>query len=261
MKRLDVLMAPSEFENLQGCDLIGKVCVVFDVLRATSSMITGLGSGVREFLPARTIGEALNLHAAHPGSLLAGEREGLRIGSELTGGRCFDLGNSPTEFLSGDLQGKSVVITTTNGTRALRSCVGAREVLIASFLNLSATSQYLIRTHPEEILLVCSGTGEQTAYEDVLGAGALVNLLCKEWGFKILSDAALMAQRLLLHEEMDLVTAFSKSSNGKRLSAHPQLQDDIAFCAQRDRFPMVARMGEDGAIRIFPSEAFEKTSL
>ncbi len=250
MKRLDVLLTPTEFEKLKGCDLIGKVCVVFDVLRATSSLITGLGSGIREFLPARTIREALDLHAAHPGSLLAGERGGLRIDSELTGGPRFDLGNSPAEFLSGDLQGKSVVITTTNGTRALRACIGAKEILIASFLNLSATSQYLIITHPEEILLVCSGTDEQTAYEDVLGAGALVNQLCKQWDFEILSDAALMAQRLFLHEEMDLVAAFSKSSNGKRLSAHPQLQDDIAFCAQQDRFPLVARMGEEEVIRV-----------
>ena len=247
--KVDLILTPAEYENLGESDLRGRVCVVFDILRATSSIITGLGNGVREFLPARTIEEALALHAAHPDSLLAGERGGLRIGSELTGGINFDLGNSPREYLTDEIHHKSVIITTTNGTRALRSCLGAKAILIASFLNLRATLQYIVAMSPADLLLVASGTGEETAYEDILGAGALVNLLSESWGHLVLSDAALLACRLFLLEQPDLVHAFLQSGNGRNLATHPQLREDIAFCAQMDRYPLVARMDEDGAIR------------
>lgn len=261
MKRLELLLTPAEFEQFRNKAPEEKVCVVFDILRATSSIVTGLGSGVREFLPALTIQDALDLHASHPDALLAGERGGLRIGSKLTGGVSFDLGNSPREYLSGEFQDRSIVITTTNGTRALRACLGAKEILIASFLNLSATSEFLVVTDPEKIVMVASGTGEQTAYEDILAAGALVNLLAKSWNDVALSDAALLARRLFLLEEEDLTNAFLHSCNGKNLSAHPQLLDDIAFCAQLDRFPVVAHLEEDGVIRVVSLRCSNATAI
>lgn len=249
MKKLDVLLSPSEFENLKDSDLSATLCVVFDVLRATSSMVAGLGSGIRAFLPAASIPESLRLHALHPHSLLAGERDGLRITSALTGDIDFDFGNSPFEFLSPTLKGTSIVMTTTNGTRAIQACAGAQEILIASFLNLQATHDYLMRINPGNLLLVCSGTGDQPAYEDVLCAGALVDLICTQWSECMTSDPAFMARRLFLIEEADLAAAFTHSLNGRRLSGNPQLHDDVAFCAQCDIFPLVAGVTADGAIK------------
>src|SRR4051794_8584892 len=119
---LEVLLAPAEFAALKDRDLSGTVCVVFDVLRATSSMITALANGAKSILPVEDIAEALRIRALDPKTLLAGERDGMRIGPDLTGQGGFDLGNSPREFMRNAVSGRQIAMTTTNGTRALRAC-------------------------------------------------------------------------------------------------------------------------------------------
>src|SRR5689334_12937954 len=118
---LEVLFAPAEFVALRERDLRDTVCVVFDVLRATSSMVTALANGAEAIIPVSEIAEALAIQERNPRVLLAGERDGVRIQSALTGGIAFDLGNSPREFTRENVSGKTIVITTTNGTRALRA--------------------------------------------------------------------------------------------------------------------------------------------
>ena len=174
---LEVLLAPGEYASMDQRDLRETVCVVFDVLRATSTMVTALSHGAAAMVPVAEIPEALALRQRQPGLLLAGERDGLRIESHLTGGVSFDLGNSPREFSAARVSGKTIAITTTNGTRALRACAPAAAVLLGSFLNLGATAQLIRQQAPHHLLLVCSGTLDQAAYEDVLGAGALCELL------------------------------------------------------------------------------------
>jgi 2-phosphosulfolactate phosphatase len=249
MTTLDALFTPSEFQALRLTDLSKKVCVVIDVLRATSSMAAALSSGAAQILPAATIQEALSLREMHPGCLLAGERDGVRIRSNLTGGVDFDLGNSPREFMSEKVRGKSIVMTTTNGTRALRACIGASTALICSFLDLSATADYLAEKNPQGLILIGSGTGEQAAYEDVLCAGALADLLWAQRSLGAVADSALLARRLFLVEQHDLPAAFAQSRNGRRLLAHPDLREDVTFCAHRDRFNLVAGLTKDGAVR------------
>src|SRR5215467_11673354 len=100
MNWLEVLFTPAEFEKLPQRDLSQTCCVVFDVLRATSSMVTALWHGAKAILPVEKISEALESRDRIPGALLAGERSGVRIGPELSGGVTFDLGNSPREFTS-----------------------------------------------------------------------------------------------------------------------------------------------------------------
>src|SRR5258706_3742216 len=140
---LEVLFAPAEFAALEARDLSGAVCVVFDVLRATSSMVTALANGASAVVPVSEIPEALKIRERDQRILLAGERDGLRIQSGLTGGITFDLGNSPREFTREKVNGKMIAMTTTNGTRALRACARAKTVLAASFLNLRATADCL----------------------------------------------------------------------------------------------------------------------
>jgi len=172
---LEVLFAPAEFAALEQRDLSGTECVVFDVLRATSSMVTALANGASAIVPVAEIPEALKFRASDTRILLAGERDGLRIKSDLTGGAAFDLGNSPREFTREKVNDKTIAMTTTNGTRALRACTRAKTVLAASFLNLRATADCV--ADARELILVCSGTLDQTAYEDVLAAGAMCDLL------------------------------------------------------------------------------------
>src|SRR6185437_5993383 len=98
MKTLEVLFTPADFAALKGRNLSETLCVVFDVFRATSSMVTALANGAEAIVPVSEIPEALAIKERAPGVLLAGEREGVRIDAALTGGTDFDLGNSPREF-------------------------------------------------------------------------------------------------------------------------------------------------------------------
>jgi 2-phosphosulfolactate phosphatase len=144
------------------------------------------------------------------------------------------------------VSGKTIVTTTTNGTRALRACAGAKTVLAASFLNLRATADKLAAA--ENVILVCSGTFDQAAYEDTLAAGAMCDLLWPGYGAGAIADSALMARQLYLLGKNDLLAAVSNSRNGRRLLSVPDLRDDVAYCVQRDIFSLVAELGNDGTI-------------
>ena len=128
--RLQTTFTPADFEALAQTDLSETTCVVFDILRATSSMVTALANGAERIRPVATIEEALEQQAAHPDALLCGERHGRRITAEQTGGSDFVLGNSPREYTADQVAGKTLITTTTNGTRALRACLKARETLV-----------------------------------------------------------------------------------------------------------------------------------
>jgi 2-phosphosulfolactate phosphatase len=249
MTTLEVLFTPAEFEALARRDLSETVCVVFDVLRATSSMVVALGNGAEAIRPVETIPEALEAKRQQPNVLLAGERDGVLIRSELTGGVDFDLGNSPREFSRERVAERTIVMTTTNGTRALRACASAEMVLASSFLNLGATANFLAHGGPPNLLLVCSGTFEEAAFEDVLGAGALCEELWADYSSGSVADSARMAHNLFLLEQGNLAAAFARSRNGRRLLSKPELQDDVEFCLRRDSAPLVAELNRQGLVR------------
>jgi len=242
--KIDTLLTPAELPALARRDLRGTACVVFDILRATSTFVTALQNGAHAVIPVSEIAEAVEFRKRLPAVLLAGERDGLKIRAAQSGGIDFDFGNSPREFRPEKVRGKTIVSTTTNGTRALRACAGAKIILAASFLNLGATAKFLNQSPPEEILLVCAGTGEGVALEDVLAAGALAGLVGGEF-----SDATEIASRTFLSAKNDLAAVIAGSQNARRLLAIPELRADVAFCSQRDIFKSVAVMSADGAIR------------
>jgi 2-phosphosulfolactate phosphatase len=241
---IETILSPLELPALARRDLSGSTCVVFDILRATSTFVTALHHGAQAIIPVSEISEATMLRQAEPDRLLAGERDGLRIRAAQSGGVDFDFGNSPREFTPEKVRGQTIVSTTTNGTRALRACGGARIVLAAALLNLSATARFLNQLQPEELLLVCAGTGEDVALEDVLAAGALAELLAGEPG-----DATRIARQAFLSVRKDLAPAIAGSINGRRLLEIPELRADVAYCSQRDVFPEVAVMDASGALR------------
>lgn len=244
---LEVLFTPADFGTLAHRDLSRTWCVVFDILRATSSMVTALANGAREIIPVAEIAEAVAWRQRDPAVLLGGERQGLRITAAVSGGVDFDFGNSPREFTADRVRGRSLVVTTTNGTRALRSCQGAARVLASSFLNLRATAEALRPVVPP-LAIVCSGTFEEAAYEDTLAAGALCDLLWSEYDGGHVSDGALMARRLYLEASAELGAAVRSARNGQRLLARPELADDVAFCIQCDMHGFVAEMNAEGRI-------------
>ncbi|HUZ08150.1 MAG TPA: 2-phosphosulfolactate phosphatase [Candidatus Paceibacterota bacterium] len=244
--KLEVLFTPAEFAALASRDLRETACVVFDVLRATSTFATALHNGAKEIIPVSEISEALEIRKTRPAVLLGGERDGFRISAD---GIDFDLGNSPREYTPGKIRGKAIVSTTTNGTRALRACAGAKTVLAAAFLNLGATAEFLRREKFADILLVCAGTGENAALEDTLAAGALCDILSGGFGAGANSISVESARRAYAQAKSNLAGAMRDSENARRLLANSALRGDVAFCLQRDICPLVARMDANGAIR------------
>lgn len=238
---IELLLTPTELDKLDPGNLADTACVVFDILRATSTIVTALHQGAREILLVEQIEEALALHTQNPKLLLAGERGGKRILRSLTGSIDFDLGNSPREFTPQTVAGRSIVMTTTNGTRALQICQGAHSVFAASFLNLGATAAAIAQSAPARVLMVCAGTGSRASYEDALGAGALLSRL-PDSGFDTSTDACLMAKHLHAGVRNRLVAAFAQSTNGRRLAANPDLREDLEFCARPDVFRSPVRV-------------------
>ena len=248
MRSLDVIFTPAEFAALASRDLSTTTCVVFDVLRATSTMLQALAGGATAIYPVNDIAEALARRAQSPGVLLAGERNGLRIRAAQTGGTDFDFGNSPREFTPDRVAGRDLVMTTTNGTLALRACAHAGHVLVTSFANLDATANWLTQHAAGDVLLVCAGTGEQASYEDTLGAGALADRIWPLTREALIGDAAQIARSIFRAAQDDLITAVRHASNGRRLLSIPELAEDVAICLTVDRFDFVARLGAGGAV-------------
>ena len=256
---IETILTPAELPALARRDWRGTACVVFDILRATSTFVTALHHGAEKIIPVGDIAAAVALKKQEPAVRLAGERAGVRIRAGQSGGTDFDFGNSPREFISERIRGRIIVSTTTNGTQALRACAGAEAVLAGSFLNLASTAEFLRAKNFATVRLVCAGTGVDVALEDVLAAGALVeNLagasLTRPMAGRLhhtakLSDSSQIALKTFSELKMDLVAAIGSSQNGRRLTAIPDLLDDVAFCAQRDVFNLVAMMDSAGALR------------
>ena len=169
--------------------LTGGVAVVIDVLRATTVMVHALAAGCEAVVPCLEIDEARQAAAALPAgsALLAGERQGLPIEG-------FDLGNSPRAFTRAVCRGKTLVMTTTNGTRAILACLDAERVVLGAFPNFAATVQIL---HDDErpVHIVCAGTDGRISYEDSLLAGAFARHL-RDLGGTLVNDEAEMVAGL-----------------------------------------------------------------
>jgi len=248
--RLEVLFTPAEFAALPGRDLSGAQCAVFDVLRATSTMLTALANGAARIFPVGEISQAMRLRADHPAALLAGERDGARILSARSGGVDFDLGNSPREFTPERVAGREIIMTTTNGTRALQSCLAARRTWAGAWLNLGALARRLQSEPAAHLLIICAGTYDEAAYEDTLAAGALCDLVWAQWGSEPerISDSAHIARQIYLDAGSDAEGAVQRHSrNARRLLATAGLREDVAFCLRRDVLEVTAEL-RDGAL-------------
>jgi 2-phosphosulfolactate phosphatase len=252
-KRIEVLFSPAEYSNLHTRDLSQTTCVVFDILRATTTMLTAVANGASEIIPVSEIPEALALRAQDPNILLAGERDGFRINAAQTGGIDFDFGNSPREFTPEKIHNRRIAITTTNGTRALRVCAHAAEIHIGSFLNLSTVAKRISASSNPNILIICAGTADESSLEDTLAAGALCDEFSSNPQSAILNpqlkDSAEIALATYLHHKPNVIAAVSVARNGRRLLSIPELAPDIAVCFQRDTLNIAARLYRDGAIR------------
>lgn len=230
MKKLTTCYLPAQWRAFDPAVLRESVCVVIDVIRATSTIATALASGARGIRPVASVAKAEQLKSRCPDLLLAGERHGRALPG-------FDLGNSPRTMTSETVAGRELILTTTNGTQALAACRGARVVLTTSLLNLSATAEKLRALGPPWIA-VCAGFEGDFGLDDAIVAGALAEALGE-------SDPFVALYRSV---RVDLPATLLGSNAGQEL-VKIGLQDDVPFCAERDRFTLVPTLGEDGVLR------------
>lgn len=228
-KKVRVCLSPA---LLPFYDMEDTVAVVIDIFRATSSMCYGLANGANTIIPVAEIEECL-AYKGH-GYLLAAERNG-----EVVEG--FDFGNSPFSYTSDNVEGKTIVLTTTNGTRAIQQCSGAKAVVIGSFLNITALSDWL-KKQDHHILLVCAGWKNHFNLEDTVFAGAVVNRI--KTSKSELDDAAQAAESLYLEARLNLAAFLTKASHGKRMQ-RLNITRDIDFCLQEDKVSVIPIMQGD----------------
>lgn len=233
MKTIDVCLSP-DLMHLYSVE--GKSVVVVDILRATSSMVTGFAHGIDSIYPVAKLEDCRAMKAK--GYLIAGEREGEKVPD-------FDLGNSPFEYMAENLKGKQIALTTTNGTQAIAKSIGAAEIIIGAFLNLSAVANHLIKSK-NDILIVCAGWKGKVNLEDTVFTGALIEKLKNK--FSLACDAPLMAQHLYNSAKSNLIEFLNESSHVKRLNKL-NIHDDMRFCCTIDEYTVVPVL-RDGVLRI-----------
>lgn len=223
--KIDVILHPAE---IQERDFKDKVVVVIDVLRATSTILTAFANGCRRIIPVLTPEEALDVREkiGEAPALLGGERRGLRIPG-------FELGNSPREYRREVVEGRSIVLTTTNGTRALRGVQGARCIFAGAFLNVTALSRRCLEAG-SDIVLVSSGRASSFALEDAVCAGMLVDKLRGDSKYDE-TDAAAATALLFSHFRGDIKAAFYASEHGRYL-CQIGFEDDLEVCARVDAY-------------------------
>lgn len=228
--KVDVVFLP---EHLTAIDLEDRAVVVFDVLRATTTMAAALAAGVGEIRVFDSITAARDAASAFgEGHILCGEERCLRPDG-------FHLGNSPAGFLSESHAGRTVFMSTTNGTRALVAARGARELFAGALVNAQATAQCLGK-RGMDVTLLCAGTNGHIAMEDVLGTGAVLDSLAGRAGVSISSDRARIAHRLFQASRDHLPEALLDSQGGRNV-VNAGLGEDVAYAARLDAHPIVCR--------------------
>ena len=230
--RLDVLFG---VQQLTPQDVQGRVVAVIDVLRASTTIAVALSNGARAIIPMESPDDAVTRSKQFErGAVrLAGERRMLKMDG-------FDLGNSPAEHTREAVESKTVLLSTTNGTKALLAVQGARDVVVASYVNLSAVSA-MLRTALRggaDITLVCAGQDRQFALEDAACAGRYVHAVSKRLTNLDMNDAAFSASLIDKKFGDNLVRLFDSAAHGRALAA-AGFAEDLLACARVDSYPVI----------------------
>lgn len=219
MPKIEVCLTPALLDLYA---IENSVVVVIDILRATSSIVYGINNGADAIIPVMSVEDCLNY--ADKGCLLAAERNGQVVDG-------FDFGNSPFSYTAQKVAGKTIVLTTTNGTKAMRLAQErARQIIVGAFLNLSAVCNYL-KAQQKDVLLLCAGWKDNFNLEDTLFAGAVAEQLQED--FSLADDASIAALDLYLRAKDNLREYLRKSSHSHRL-VNLNIEEDVKFCLKLD---------------------------
>lgn len=221
--QVSVAFTPALFAP--GLMVSGECVVVIDTLRASTTIIAALLAGAREVIPVEDVEQAVAA-AGELGTdrtLLGGERRGLKIDG-------FDLGNSPLEYTAEVVEGKTILLTTTNGTRALRAASAAHTVLCGTLLNADSVARFCSELD-QNVTLLCAGTNGGFSMDDAIAAGGIIDAMRARGMSLQLDDASVAAYELFDLNRTDLRAALEATGHGKRLM-ELGFGDDIVYCAQ-----------------------------
>lgn len=200
-----------------------KVVIVIDILRATSVIITAISNGAKSVIPVTNVEEALKIRNKMENVVLGGERKAKKIDG-------FDLSNSPLEYSKENIQDKNVILTTTNGTKAITRSSSADKVYIGSLLNAKAVARKVYEEN-KDIVIVLAGTNDKFSIDDFLAAGAIISdiLEIKEYNLTDIAKTSL----LLFNTNSDLEELISNAYH-YNLLLDLGLHDDIKYCLEKD---------------------------
>ncbi len=234
IENLDLFASVKTFQEE---DLLDKDVVIIDVLRASSTIITALHNGAKGIIPVADLGSASQI--AHgldsPSYLLCGEKDGNKIEG-------CDLGNSPLEYTSEAVKNKTIILNTTNGTRAIKRSHLADEIYIAGFLNLSTVAQAL-QSSDRDAVLVCAGWRGHLSLEDLLCAGNIIYELTSGNLPEAARDGIKVAFGLYEKFGDDIESTISSSSHARRLKDIIGT-DDLTFCSQVNTMNVLPKLDE-----------------
>ena len=196
-----------------------KIVVVIDVLRATSTICAALANGISKVIPVKDVEDCKVFSGDN--YLLAGERHGKKIDG-------FEYGNSPYEYMNDAIKGKTLVLTTTNGTKSIEISKEADIIVAGAFLNLNILCKWLKKQN-KDVLLLCAGWKDKFNMEDSLFAGAVVNKVKNN--FNIEFDASIAAEQLYMSAKDDLIGTLKKASHYQRLE-RMGIEKDMEYCLQ-----------------------------
>lgn len=193
--------------------------VVVDLLRATTVISTAFMEGVKEIIPVQTLEEALS-YKGKEGYIVAAERNAKLIEG-------FDYGNSPFHYINSDVDGKTLVLTTTNGTKAINNAKSYK-VITASYINLDAVASHLIKEH-KDVIILCSGWKGVFNLEDPIFAGSLSSILLDSGKYSSVCDSLFASTQLLKNAGDNLFDYLSESSHRRRLKSL-NMEEDTRYC-------------------------------
>ena len=230
--RVEVCFTPNLFP-LHMEDIYQTV-VVIDVLRATSAICTAFHYGIDKIIPVSTLDEAIEYR--QKGYLVAAERKGKVVSG-------FDYGNSPFTYMNGDLKGKTLVLTTTNGTKAINVAKKVKHLVIGSLINLDALCEYLMDLN-DNVLLLGSGWQNKFCLEDTICAGAITEKLISSGNFTFENDSSIAAKYLYLSAK-DNYFGYLKSSSHRIRLKKLNLNSDIKYCLTPNQTKVVPYREKD----------------
>lgn len=217
------------------------IVIMIDVLRASTTIVYALNNGAKEVIPSDSLEKAIKIYnnLNKEVRFLGGERNNIKPSG-------FDAGNSPTEYLHEVVADKSIILTTTNGTRIFMKAKQAKHRIVASFANKSAVLENILKnldgSQENKIIFLCSGNGGRLSYEDTLCAGALIFELDKRFSDVIKSDTALAASNLYCLHSKDLISFLKNCEHAKRL-IDIGFESDVDLCLKTDTCPVVPIVG------------------